>query len=280
MLFCDAPIAGAAFAGIGDVVVNTTVSISGVQSTVSVGDVSAIAPALVVETGLAGTTGLGSVVVTADSNFAITAGLEATGISENAEDVIAKAVVAPSGLEATGSEGTLALETNNYIDLSGNVLTTFLANVEVVAKAVTEVTGFESSMFPNIRQVIAEANVLPSGVSATLTLDDEVVEADAVVVETGLVGTTALGTQSLVTNNYIDVTGVSATAVLDDEEVIAAAVVVETGVFATAYLGNESQEGDAVVLPLGVSCTGLVVRPTLWGNLAPTYTDIWTEIAA
>ena len=86
----------------------------------------------------------------------------------------------------------------------------------------------------------------------------------------------------LIANALVEPTGVSATVSQGaEEEVVAAAVVIETGFLLNAYLGDEGPTtGDAVVLPTGVSAIGRVTRPTVWGSLSPSYTDIWTEIKA
>jgi hypothetical protein len=105
--------------------------------------------------------------------------------------VSAEAIVVPTGVEATGSlgtviqkssnivpvvsvfgaaeVGTVALETNNYIDVTGFVATGFVGSVNVVAKATVAVTGvFGTTAVGTV--VILENEVITSPTSiAVLT---------------------------------------------------------------------------------------------------------------
>jgi hypothetical protein len=98
-------------------------------------------------------------------------------------NISAAAIVVPTGVEATGSlgtitqktnntvpltgvvgtaeVGTISLETNNYIDVSGFVATGFIGSVNVIAKATVTVTGvFGTTAVGTV--VILENEVIPS----------------------------------------------------------------------------------------------------------------------
>ena len=97
--------------------------------------------------------------------------------------VVAEAIVVPTGVEATGSLGTIiqkssntilvtsvssninigtvALETNNYIDVSGFELTTGFNTVTVVATATIAITSVAGT-FANGTLTIFENEVVPS----------------------------------------------------------------------------------------------------------------------
>ena len=201
---------GAVDTGI-DVSSRTNVDLVGTQGDGAIGvptpqAEAVLTPASVSATGTANTvtaTGGTGVVFTTNS-------VSGTGAVDNVT-VVAKAVVAPTGVEAD-------VITDDPL-VSGD-------EIIIDAEAVFSVTGVAGTGAANTVTVAAKSVVLPVGVEGDIITDSILVDGDEVVIDaeadvalTGVAGTTALNTVTLDCKAVVVPTGVQGTFTVGDETV-------------------------------------------------------------
>ena len=277
-------VATTAIGGLSGVVGAGNVTLTGVSGTGALGNALAGAGALVTETGMVGTIGLGdeSVVGTA---LVTPSGVSSTvSISGYSATTITKAVTVQSVssankyfIDGVQQQTQELFERNTYrfdqsdssnsghplrfsttSDGSHNSGSEFTNGVTVngtpgQAGAYTEIT------VPEFTLTLYYYCTQHSGMGGTANTPFvfNVLPTTGAPV-TGVVGTSALGTATTEQTALISTTGTSATSVLGTIDIQASCVVTLTGVNATGATGEEN----------------------IWGNIVPSQTPIWTEIAA
>lgn len=204
---------------------------------------------IAVATGVSATANLGTVSTQSDNRFNVT-GVEGTG-QVNSVIVSLPKVFSVTGVEGTTELGQARMEetwfgwgsgpwsrgswgTGTIIALpSGVQATGSEGSVTVTANADVAVSGVNATGALGAATTIAEANVYPTGVEATETIGDVTVTADAITSVTGVTGNTALGTSTTRTVNRVDVTGVEGTGLLGSADATGNALANVTGVQAT-----------------------------------------------
>lgn len=262
------------------VIVNQTVSVTGVEGTGAVGAVTTSAAAVVPVTGVSGTGEVGTATTSAAAVVPVT-GVSGTG--EVGTATVAAAAVVPvtgvagttalgtvlveiggnvtalvTGVSATGQVGTVTVAGTAVVIEEGVVGTTALGTVTATAAATAPVTGVEATTALGTVTVTGTAVVTEEGVVGTTALGTVNVLNAQVVPVTGVSGSTALGTVTVTGKAVVSVTGVSATGQLGTVNVTAPQLVPVTGVAGTTQLGNETVVAKAVVSPVGVSAEGQI----------------------
>jgi hypothetical protein len=110
------------------VAININAPVTGVSATGELGSVTVVAKAVAEATGVLATGFVGSVVVTADA-VVVTTGVQATGQIGNANVLI---VVPVTGVQGTTALGTITLESNNYLDVTGFGMVGSVGLVDVI----------------------------------------------------------------------------------------------------------------------------------------------------
>jgi hypothetical protein len=104
------------------------VPVTGVEGTTALGNETVVAKATIQPSGVFGTGFIGSVVITADA-VVVTTGVEATGQVGNANVLIVVPVI---GVQGTITLGTITLESNNYLDVTGFGMVGSVGLVDVI----------------------------------------------------------------------------------------------------------------------------------------------------
>mgnify|MGYP003997390071 FL=1 len=222
----------------------------------------------------------------------------------------ASAVVAPTGVAATGSVGSVAITASATVLPTGVAVTATLGDETSMASAVVSVTGVAATASINsVAGIIEGVGVIFSvtGLAAATKLGAAysggvygtgdysrpfiiTTAAGAGVVPTGLSATASVGDEVVTASCAVVVTGLTASAGLGDETTRTVNVIPVTGVSASTFVGNTTDTlivdvtAGATVSVTGASATidsaGLF---TVWGDLATsdtTPTTTWTDIAA
>ena len=277
-------VATTAIGGLSGVVGAGNVTLTGVSGTGALGNALAGAGALVTETGMVGTIGLGdeSVVGTAlvtpsgVSSTVSISGYSATtitktvtvqsvssankyfidGVQQQTQELFERNTYRFDQSDSSNSGHPLRFSTTS--DGSHNSGSEFTNGVTVngtpgQAGAYTEIT------VPEFTLTLYYYCTQHSGMGGTANTPFvfNVLPTTGAQV-TGVVGTSALGTATTEQTALISTTGTSATSVLGTIDIQASCVVTLTGVNATGATGEEN----------------------IWGNIVPSQTPIWTEIAA
>lgn len=179
------------------------------------------------------------IVITADANHVITS---VQGVSANGGvgQVIGNAVEEPTGVEATGTAGTVAVAHNARPTFDGVEGTGAVGTVVTTADSVVETTA-------------------PARIDTGV--DQAIVVADSNFEVTGVEGTSALGTPTQVTVNRVPVTGIEATGAIGDPVIgnnAVPALIDSDTVVSTGSVGTVTITAAAVPEPTGVSGTGAV----------------------
>jgi hypothetical protein len=184
--------------------------------------------------------------------------------------VEAEALVNVTGVQGTTTLGNIAVTGDaDSINVLGNAATGELGTATVDAAAIVAVTGIEATGETGEARVIETTGVDVTGVQGTTALGTVSVTADAIVTETGLQATSALGSVTVDLVQAVDVTGVQG----------------------TTALGETTETADANIYAIGVQATGQVGTVLVWGEIVPnqnagwvdvddSQTPNWTEIAA
>ena len=115
----------------------------------------------------------------------------------------------------------------------------------------------------------------PYPVTATGSVGASTVSSSANVTVTGVGGTAAIGAVTTTGSANVTVTGVSGTAALGSF------FTTSTMVTMTSAIGSTTTSGDANVTVTGLSATGEIgILQQPWGQIIPSQTPSWTEIAA
>ena len=270
--------------GLSGVVGAGNVTLTGVSGTGALGNALAGAGALVTETGMVGTIGLGdeSVVGTAlvtpsgVSSTVSISGYSATtitktvtvqsvssankyfidGVQQQTQELFERNTYKFDQSDSSNSNHPLRFSTTS--DGSHNSGSEYTTGVTVYgtpgqAGAYTQITVPEFA--PTLYYYCTQHSGM-GGTANTPFVFNVLPTTGAPV--TGVVGTSALGTATTEQTALISTTGTSATSVLGTIDIQASCVVTLTGVNATGATGEEN----------------------IWGNIVPSQTPIWTEIAA
>lgn len=146
---------------------------TGVSATGSIGPVSIQAEAIVTLDGAVGAfvTGfIGSVGIQTDAVL-IPTGVSATGSLGSLTQITVNRI-SVTGAAGTGEVGTAGLETNNYIDVAGFALSSFVNDaLSITGKAVTVLPGVViTSTLNNTLNILENEVVIPPSVSAIIAL--------------------------------------------------------------------------------------------------------------
>jgi hypothetical protein len=208
------------------------------------------------------TTAAGGISVTADADVSVT-GLEATGSVGTVTVNIAGGIDVPvTGLEASGSVGTVTVVAVSGVDVpvTGVEGTGSVGTATVEAKANTSVTGLEGTGSVGTVTVDAAAIAVATGLLTTGYVGTATAVGEANVGVTGLEGTGAVGTVTVSTDAGIDVpvTGLEATGSVGTVAVVTDVDIPVTGLETTGSVGSVTVQGKANIPVTGIEATGSV----------------------
>ena len=207
----------------------------------------------VIPTGLVLTTAIGTETIKADADITLTA-LSSLSLSIGTETIAIGQIVIPTGIALASDIGTVTID--NEVRHGWGRLGWGMGGWNQEADGTYSVTGI--ALTSALGTVDAVSVVEVTGIGLTTYLGDETISADALVTPTGLALTPSIGTVTI-EFRYL-VTGVSVTASVGTAVAGASAQAPVTGQFMTTSLGTLSA--------------------TVWTEIDPGVSMVWTEIAA
>lgn len=204
--------------------------------------------------------------------FSVSVNVNVTGVegicSVGIGTVVANANAPPTGVQATGSVGTLNATGTTNVTLTGVVGTLVLGTVTTDADAIVVEDGVEAIGSVGTTTVRAPANVTVTGRSATGAVGTLDATGTANTTLTGVEATASAGTVAVQTVNNYNVSGVSAAGSVESIQVAAAANVLLTGVEAVGEIGTVEAKSINKIPVTGVE--GLGETGTLNASAAAT----------
>jgi len=240
--------------GTPSVLVNASVSVTGVSSTTAVGTVTVVRSTVVPVTGVSATGFVGTATVTFSSSVSVT-GLSATG-SVGTTTVQASSNVSVTGLSATGSVGTATASVSPFVSVTGQYATGLVGTAVGSVSATANVTGRSAT-----------------GSVGTVTIDYTIYTP-----VTGVASTTRVGTPTVRVDCAVPVTGVYAAGSVGAALARIDITINPTGYVATGSVGQVLASINATVNLAGVYATGYVGQALVWGQIIPGQTPAWAEI--
>ena len=271
--------------GVGSVTGTGIFTVTGVAGTGAVASVLAGAGALVTETGMVGTIGLGdeSVVGTA---LVTPSGVSSTvSISGYSATMITKTVTVQvvSGANKYYIDGVLQqtqelFEQNTYrFDQSNS------SNAGHPFRFSTTSNGSHNSGSEYTTGVTVNGNPGQAGAYTEITVPEFAPTLYYYCTQHSGMGGTA---NTPFVYNVLPTTGApvtnapAMTSGLGSVITVQTALITPTGVFGTPAIGTLAMQGSCVLTVTGVNATGATGEENIWGNIVPSQTPIWTEIAA
>ena len=222
--------------------------------------------------GVAGTSGLGSLSLSLEVNFLVSQDTEEVAAATTGLGTLT--VVIPKSFSIAGQAGTSALGSTTVaasalLDDYGNnpdeplsALTGSISGIGVNGGVIAIIPGLSSSLGSVSVTIDAEANVsIPLADEGEAELGTPVITADSINAVTGQAGTSALGTVVI----PVTIGGLSATSALGTAVAKADADVSVSGFGMTMGFGTVTQRTSNTILPTGYGMTGSVGTLTFVG---------------
>ena len=272
--------------GVGSVTGTGIFSVTGVAGTGAVASVLAGAGALVTETGMVGSTGLGNESVVGTALVILTEGVSSTAhLSGYSATTITKTVTVQvvSGANKYYIDGVLQqtqelFERNTYkFDQSDS------SNDGHPFRFSTTSNGTHNSGSDYTTGVTSYGTPGQAGAYTQITVAEFAPTLYYYCTQHSGMGATA---NTPFVYNVLPTTGApvtnapAMTSGLGSVITVQTALITPTGVFGTPAIGTLAMQGSCVLTVTGVNATGATGEENIWGNIVPSQTPIWTEIAA
>lgn len=215
-------------------------------------------------------TNLNSVGIAAGGNITVIAPADQIEAELGNSIITASAVVLPTGVEATFSQGTATIAGDANISLTGVEAETFTGTANAPAAAI--LTGVEASTELGTSTIAASAVVEPTGEEVSTNTGDITINGDASVTLTGLSLVFADGTPTVTADAVVTPTGLQISFSDGIVDVVGDANVLVTGQLISFALGKETISG--AWQPVDPDATNS------FSGVSPGATNTWTEVAA
>ena len=279
------PVVGTAQGADGESVVgDCNLTLTGVVGTSAVGTALAGAGAIVTETGLTGTIQFGDESVVGDCNLTLTGVSATTNISGYSSTTITKTVTVQN---VSGSN-------KYFIDgVQQQTQELFEGNTYRFDTSDSTVSGHPFLFSTTSNGTHAGGATYSTGVTINGTVGSSGAYTEITVASgaptlyyycanhSGMGGTANTPFVFKVnTTTGASVTGVAATSALGTVTTDQTALVIPDGPVGVSATGTLAIQGSCVLTVTGVSATGATGEENVWGDIIPSQTPTWTEIAA
>jgi len=277
-------VATTALGGLSGVTGTAIVNPTGVAGTGTLGNALAGAGAIVVETGMVGSTGLGDESVTGTALVTPSGVSSTVSISGYSATTITKTVTVQSVssankyfIDGVQQQTQELFERNTYrFDQSDS------SNSGHPLRFSTTSNGSHGGGSEYTTGVTVNGTPGQAGAYTEITVPEFVPTLYYYCTNHSGMGGTANTpfVYNILPTTGAPVTGVVGTSALGTVTTEHTALISPTGVSATSALGTIDIQASSVVTLTGVNATGATGEENIWGNIVPSQTPIWTEIAA